>query len=625
MNDSDFHQRLYLSSFLTQTNQSPFSAVDDVELDRHFHFSNDEDFCNKPQLEGFLFPSNSPDLNLLPLPSTPRYLMSPVRKFTGTGSNLNSPIRLKSKKSISSVHSPHLFLMENNTTNDENIPDAVIDLDEILNANMHIADGNDNDLDACDRFQDDFLASPFTKSILSHFQSSSYSSSYLKQAIHELAPDAIEEEDDLDEYKLATEDIIDEQSEDTAVLDENDILESNSGTGIFENPQDTFSGVYLTLSANSSNSSLPSSGGCPSQRFPFISLIEKTTSNSSKDSGASTFFSNTGTSTKRSSAKASRYQSFYDQSFKISSALKHSSFESIHLVSSQNTENANSTSVDYVKADTIPASKVLGHSSSLPSLKANVKRPVPLRYSETRVKRDTKNSKPGMPLMSKPGPSHDQLMKNISSLTALMGSPLKPNDVQSVVKQKKSILVPSQAKNLSNSPSSLLSEYSCTMNSTADVSTDYSSVISHGEGLATCSKSTPSESSRSTTPVIVVSMENEAHSAVSATSDLIPQANSSLYCSTVESKSKDLSETLDHDTFSGDMKQTIHKLTAFISGKGSRAERGQSSDLPKTLIVGPKPVNSGNTSREKDETGSLHRHTRKKSDRFSAWFRKGRN
>lgn len=365
--------------------QKPFLLAHSGESVKDFQFSTGEDFFNEPRLDSFQFPSKSPENCLRSLPSTPKYLVSPIRKFGGALNNLNSPTRFKNEKSMSILtcpSTPKLFMTEATTLNDENIPDAVIDLDEILHANMHIEDHSDGDHDSMKRPQDDFLASPFARSAPNNQISSAHASLYSKQPIRELAADAIEEEDDLDEYKLIVEDA---SVENLSELVGNPTSEADSD--IFTNPPDAFSGVYLTLSANSSNSSLPSANG--TQRLPFLS-IEKTSSNSSKDSGASTFFASNGSSaSKRSSAKATRYQSFYDQSFKISSALKHSSTESIPLQSSENYSNS---SIALSKDEIALVTKALGHSSSLPSLKSQVKRPVPMRYAELRAQRDSNAS-----------------------------------------------------------------------------------------------------------------------------------------------------------------------------------------------------------------------------------------
>lgn len=72
--------------------------------------------------------------------------------------------------------------------------------------------------------------------------------------------------------------------------------------GLSSRRSDEFDNLYTTL-ANSSSTSLPNSKPPP---------IEKTFSNTS----------NASLNSKRSQARATRYQSFYDQSFKISSALK---------------------------------------------------------------------------------------------------------------------------------------------------------------------------------------------------------------------------------------------------------------------------------------------------------------
>lgn len=399
---SAFHQRLFLGTCVSHSHN-------DDELDKHFRFSNEDDFTNKVQLDVFNFPSRNAVLALLSLPSTPKTIVSPARKFGMTAGDLNSPIRLKTKKSGSSVScplTPKLFLTETTTLNDENVPDPVIDLDEIINANMRITE-SDIDTDQL-RYQEAFLASPFAKTGPLTFSSPYTSSSYHKQQIRDVPADAIEEEDDLEDYKLADEDLSDQRVEPTTVSDEKQL--NAPDFSVFSNPQESFGGLYLTLSANSSNSSLPSTGG--GHRLPFLSMIEKTSSNSSKDSGMSTFLSNGGTpASKRSSAKATRYQTFYDQSYKISSALKYSSSESIHLIPQAN----DLTVIEPNKDSRETTSRILGHSSSLPSLQSGVKKSASARMDEIRTMRTMKGAK-----------SHVGQQSNTSNLQEVRGKLRSP-------------------------------------------------------------------------------------------------------------------------------------------------------------------------------------------------------
>lgn len=621
------HQRLFLSSFVSHPQPS-----DAIEYpDSRFQFSNDDDFFNRPEQDPFHFPVKSSDMTLLSLPCTPRYLASP-RKVDST---LNSPIRLKSNKNASSANcplTPKLFLTEETTLNSENIPDAVIDLDKILNTNTntntntnrHTCDNSDNDFEFGIRNQDDFLASPFARLGLSLFSSSAYSSpSYLRQPIRDQTADAIVEEDDLDDFRLAEEDMLEEQSEGTAVLDENDIVPSEVGSDIFANPQNTFHSLYLTNSENSSNSSLPSSGGV--QKLPSASNIGKIPSNSSKDSAVSTFFSFSSTPvSKRSSAKATRYQSFYDQSHKISSALKYSSTESIPLISSCAIENTKMTGASGNECRT-KVDKSLGHSSSLPSLKSNVKRPVPTTYNDFRVKRDIKNAKAG-PQTSKGATVLEHLSKFPN--TANLFNPLLSSKHQSrpvdpytaLSKQKKSIQTP--VSKASNSPSSLLSEYSSTVTSAGDASTDRSSVMSQGEAHVSNLKASASEHSRCSTPIIVVSLEPDTFSSSNSASQEEVALESSIEGSPERSGvavgasrrrpmspgEKNILSSTVIPLFGKLEKQNNEKKASVVEFVCSETEHMTRSDEPVCATA--------------DRTISLRKHTRRKSDRFSSWFKR---
>lgn len=628
LSHSTSHQRLFLSSYLSQAK----TAVEDS--DKRFQRSSDDDFTNKPQQDPFHFPVKSPEMFLLSLPSTPKYMASPIRKYGDV--SLNSPIRLKNTKNASSINcpsTPKLFLTEETTLNNENIPDPVIDLDEILNANTANGDNAVHDCEFGLRNQDDFLASPFTKLGLSAFSLQTYSSpSYMKQPIREQAADAIVEEDDLDEFQLAEEEILEERSEGTTVLDENDI---DVGSDVFANPQDTFSGLYLTLSANSSNSSLPSTGG---NRMLFPSVIEKTSSNSSKDSGVSTFFSFNGTPTsKRSSAMATRYQSFYDQSYKISSALKYSSTESIPIVSSQGSENVNGVIATSGKENNTTGSKILGHSSSLPSLKSNIMRPTPVRYNDFRTKRDVKAGKVCLQInktpafrehLSRSPNSSLQITTNAVTLSPSKKLQSKVIDLHSgLSKQKKNIHAPPSSK-VSNSPSSLVSEYSSTVTSAGEASTDHSSVMSQGDVLVSSLKTSASEMSRSSTPIIVVSTECESltlpkppaneHFNSGSSFESIRQENDGFRQENGSRRSsrramspgekKILASTEIPPLRKQGKTKSVSRTATTIDYVGSRSETTQAT------IGDVHPTDDGSS--------TLKKQGRRKSDRFSSWFRR---
>lgn len=222
---------------------------------------------------------------------------------------------------------------------------------------------------------DDFLASPFTKqSTTNPFINSPYhnvnSTPIVEQPIEEQT-DSIPEEDDIDIDRI--------EIQDNVVMDDSD-------DEFFLHPPPTGS-IYNNASANSSNSSL--------RRLPNGHLIEKTFSNSSKDSANSGSAPCVRIATpppigqKRSGAKANRYQIFYDQSNRISNALKNSSSDSINLV------RTNSNGSKDLRS--------LGHSSSLPSLKS-LKRANSYHYPLPRFA-ELRNTRMGSPPI---GPSSSQ-------------------------------------------------------------------------------------------------------------------------------------------------------------------------------------------------------------------------
>lgn len=475
---------------------SPAPGTSDQDFDSHFRFNNEEDFRNKPKDDGFAFPDRPPDSksDLLTFPlrtpeltftktpdllnaqqvgaTPPRFLVSPSRKTPSY--NLNSPIRLNAFKSTPKTR---FFLTEETNLNNENVPDAVIDLDDILNANLHIGDANYSaspfhkrtELMPAENFDDEFLASPFLKlgvhlsSPHQVFGASPMAAQTLfQQPIQEQTGDAIEEDDDEDKNL--------------------DLLPSDSEE-MFINPQQTLGGIYSNSSANSSSSSLRSGANIGTSRVPSSHLIEKTFSNSSKDSAGSSnaaFTQNMPSSTptsKRSGAKATRYQSFYDQSFKISNALKVSSTDS----------------VDIVKSNNGAPTKILGHSSSLPSLKSNVKRAGVShpRFTEVRFKT------PEIRKISPPPIGKPAEQPSSSDLQQVTNSQL--------------------VKNVTNSPVSVTSEVSSAVLSTSETihSTDHSSFISHSDTPKTVSQAKIpyvgrvdiADRSDNVTPAIVVSSE----------------------------------------------------------------------------------------------------------------------
>lgn len=363
---SAIHQQLLLSLLMFGT-----SLESDV-LDRHFNFCNEDDFENRTKSTLFEFPQKgtlSPALPLL-VPA----INSPLRRLSGGSAMLNSPIRLRNRKSVSSMNTPKLFLTEETTLDEDNVPDALIDLDEILKpSNMLLNDGTDSMAGAEPRSFHEFaeesgffqnprlLALPPTQSC-SPFSSPAY----FKQPIREPADRAIEEEDDLEETALE--------------------LPETANHDLMRNTPDCLPNVLVAsmsadmyqLSVNSSNTSLPSIEAV-SQRSVSATLLEKSISNSSRDSTISGLAFVRSNSLKRSSgAKASRYQTFYDQSLKISYALKNLSSESVpnHIVGGTPLSTAyehvlhspTSLNVPNLRSCSVES---LGHSSSMPCLRVS--------------------------------------------------------------------------------------------------------------------------------------------------------------------------------------------------------------------------------------------------------------
>lgn len=521
------------------------SANPEDELDKHFNFNNDDDFTNKPKADDFAFPNKTPDLSSISTP--PRYFPS-ANSRKNVAYNLNSPIKLNHRKTLSSnninTSKSRFFLTEETNFNSENVPNAVIDLDEILNANLHIGNELNNynhkktELLPHDIFgsgDDDFFTSP------SFLKQNSFSSSPLsipnnitlfQQPIQEQTSDSIAEEEHDDE------EIDDEENI--------DIITSDTEGELFANPKDCLGGIYSNLSANSSSSSLKSSGNqlnSSQSKYTTSHFIEKTMSNSSKESNNSgnnpmmnLGYPNSTPISKRSGAKANRYQSFYDQSFRITNALKFSSSESINIVRSNSgsgQNNSPSTSIPNNGNMLIPT-KILGHSSSLPSLKSNLKRVLPPhqtpRLNELRYKQKPSSPSPSnSPRFNSPHVTASELdnsMNTINLSKSNSDSPvpgasspsMKSNSVSSeatsTLQANNQALTPTQklapntgnsqnfkvdnindhsskafsksnslvltvdTKNVTNSPISVSSEISSTGIST---STDHSSLISQSD------------------------------------------------------------------------------------------------------------------------------------------------
>ncbi|CAN3483689.1 hypothetical protein DICA1_C15434 [Diutina catenulata] len=331
------------------------------ELDKHFNFNNDDDFAAKAS--DFSFPMAPPPP---PAPSSPQ--KKPV-------SALNSPIRLgnpgshRRTRSSSSAYPRRTIFGDSASPAPVSSPglappglpfaplpgsvasatntgtgntgftgtgttgfagtagnsgfagttgftgttpkSGVIDLDEILRAESAST-------------PDDFLASPFVKS--------SSSMSVLTSSPQCPREDAIVEEEADDDDAVCI--------DDAASVDEY-YLHPPPGE------------VYSHVSASSSMTSL-------SKAPPPWS------NNSSRDSVKGSPPPSMVHSRRRSQAMATRYQVFYDQSSRISNAMRNSSSESVHLV---RTNSQSSALAPPLAAMLAPKDRFLGHSASLPSLK----------------------------------------------------------------------------------------------------------------------------------------------------------------------------------------------------------------------------------------------------------------
>ncbi|KAK6456342.1 uncharacterized protein RJT20DRAFT_135098 [Scheffersomyces xylosifermentans] len=551
-------------------------ADDNFELDKHFHFNNEEDFIagSNTNSDGFSFPTKSPEVPERANVFT-RHMnsMSPVKRGNFHASNsmslsLNSPIRLGSNSHRRTASSSNANLSKGRcslNTESQNIPEAVIDLDEILHANLHIGgsefgysspnNSNSNlnhkrteSVPANYTYDDDFLASPFIKQSASSFHSplNSYNSSSMlnsgnfttsiplfNQPIQESTADSIIEEDN-DEFEF--EEIKNGPTSEFMGSD------TESGNDIFANPPPAMSNVFSNMSANSSTSSLRSGGKSH--------LIEKTYSNSSKESANSLPGISLGTigtimATKNSGAKANRYQSFYDQSNRISNAMKETSSDSINIVRSNSSGNCLTLNTPP------PPSKELrlGHSSSLPILKSSVKRATSQIDNHSRLIEKRMFSPEYKRAVSPPIRTHEKF-QSASSPSLSISKNEAPSALRScissnVLDSKEDTVLSTSSKTASNlddiknsstSPISMKSLVSSTVISSSGTlqSTDDSSMLSQNNVPISDDKSRTAtvpnayddsslemsiqERLQNTTPSIVVSTECEEISSPSTNS-----------------------------------------------------------------------------------------------------------
>ena len=540
---------------LIQLPSSRRPSIPDFDLDKHFHFNNLEDFSEKAKTMEFEFPNSVPTASALTSLPSPRglhsKLASPSRPSLHHQSvhSLNSPIRLDRKS-----HSVHLapktsfFLTEETRVNSENVPDAVIDLDEVLSANLHIGDNlstssltqpllrqghgysksDETMIAPFNMYPDEpeaqpILSSPFMKLSPSPFISSPLSLSHnplfyqpIQEQYRETLNDVILEENQLEGHGCESsdpvhhaynDDIIRQQTVVTEQLPKSfphparpaEVMPASASTSdlegeLYPNPQSALVGLYANDSANSSSSSLKSS----TIRNISNPLIEKTFSNDSTGNyNANLGFINqchtpSSSSNKRSGAKATRYQSFYDQSFKISNALKVSSTESVNIIRTTSNESS-STSQDI---------RILGHSSSLPSLKTVQIPNHKLKFNEIRIQNLTN------PI------SANSNYNNSTAAIRKLSPPVqgKPKTSSQAMHQISSSNTPPKiVKNISNSPISINSEVSSTLiSSNATIqSTEYSSLHENQAGSFTSKGSEQNTMTEGTqTPLIVISADH---------------------------------------------------------------------------------------------------------------------
>lgn len=446
------------------------------EIDRLYKFDNEKDFA---PTNSFAFPNKERTDVSFSFPrekiferfekgdvSTP-----PRNHFTNSPNskklNLNSPIKLNSKKS---GNLRNKFFLTDDTTITNDIPDALIDLDEVLNANLHIGNNECSNSNNSIYSDDEFLASPFLKPVSSPYAFSpsvSLPNTLFQQPIQETNDD-IEVSDEETDHHHGIHDTSGTHDE-ALTMDE-----------IYHPPN--IPDLYCNSSANSSTSSLKNK------------LIEKTFSNSSKDSNNSNFLTNN-TTPKRSGAKANRYQSFYDQTHKVSTALKVSSSESVNLIKSnspnQSLQNLNHSTSNHgllnqqslqvfhsqsphLNNNVLKLKDTrLAHSSSLPSLKSN--RPLPKfhRYGDLRKYEINKLSPPPSLVSSNNSTSHHTSQPNNVNIATSQTSSTPQRKLK-----EKSEASPSSLK-ISNSPISIISDAGSTIISTnGTIQTDHST-ISH--------------------------------------------------------------------------------------------------------------------------------------------------
>ncbi|CCE85819.1 Piso0_005454 [Millerozyma farinosa CBS 7064] len=387
------------------------------DLDGHFNFNNEEDFCNRTEQNSFAFPNK--DYSSKHSNSYSASFRSPIRRHN---QSLSSPIKLNHKKSISTSNSPssNFFLTEETHFDEDNVPNAVIDLDEVINANAsneNIGSSHKRTESAPPRIfaLDEFLASPFSRSSPVPHASSplSASNTLFHQPIKELVSDDIE---DIDQFEHLSYNKL--ESSDN----------SNSDVGSMENMKPFYNG---DLGRSSSSLHKQKRRACDKNGYKF---------NISSPESSIAPFSLGG----KQYAKSSRYKQFYDQSLRVSSAMKDPTPESTDICRSDSSgfiASSNSKGSDDAQG--------LGHSSSLPCLKSNNDKYKAVTGKTQDVKNNSSNfSKPSSRKLN-----NDSLKSRPNDLMhkTLAGSPISINSANSSTVLSNNAATPSTGHSSLNS------------------------------------------------------------------------------------------------------------------------------------------------------------------------------
>ncbi|CCE86931.1 Piso0_005454 [Millerozyma farinosa CBS 7064] len=389
------------------------------DLDGHFNFNNEEDFCNRTEQNSFAFPNKTHSSKHPNSYSTS--FRSPIRRHNHNQS-LSSPIKLNHKKSISTSNSPssNFFLTEETHFDEDNVPNAVIDLDEVINANAsseNIGSSHKRTESAPPRIfaLDEFLASPFSRSSPVPHASSplSASNTLFHQPIKELVSDDME---DIDRFEHLSYNKL--ESSDN----------SNSDVGSTENVK-----PFYNSDLGRSSTSLHKQ-----DRRAFDKNGYK--SNISSSQSSIPHFSLAG----KQYAKSSRYKQFYDQSLRVSSAMKDPTPESTDICRSDSSGFL--TSSNSKRSDDAQA---LGHSSSLPSLKSNNDK----HKVVTGKTQDAKNNSSNFSKPSSRKLNNDSLKSKPNDLVhkTLAGSPISINSANSSTVLSNNATTPSTGHSSLNS------------------------------------------------------------------------------------------------------------------------------------------------------------------------------